>query len=330
MICNEQPDNAPLLAISDLTIGFADARGVVLAADGINLDIVPGQTFGLLGESGCGKSVTLRSILGLVPYPGEVLAGSILWQGRDIRNLPQRQLEAIRGREISMIFQDPTSSLNPVFTIGNQLIETLKIKLKMGDQEAQSRALELLGHVGIPSPRERLKLYPHQLSGGMRQRVMIAIAIASRPRLLLADEPTTALDVTIQDQILSLLAELQRESGMAMILVSHDVGVVTQNCDAIAVMYAGRIMESGPARQVIHAPRHPYTRGLLAAVPTLEAAGEHRPLTSIPGHPPNLATLPPGCPFQARCPHVRDACATLPVTLDRRLPDHGSACPFVD
>jgi peptide/nickel transport system ATP-binding protein len=321
--------SAPLLEIADLTIGFADARGIVLAADRINLEIMPNQTFGLLGESGCGKSVTLRSILGLVPYPGDVLAGRIVWQGRDLLSLPRRNLEAIRGREISMIFQDPTSSLNPVFTIGNQIVETLRIKLNMDRRDARDRAVELLEHVGIPSPRERLQLYPHQLSGGMRQRVMLAIAIATQPKLLLADEPTTALDVTIQDQILNLLADLQRESGMSIILVSHDVGVVAQNCDAIAVMYAGRIMESGPARAVIHTPRHPYTRGLLAAVPTLEAAGEHRPLTSIPGQPPNLGALPPGCPFQARCPFVRGECATIPVEVDRRLPEHGSACPFV-
>jgi peptide/nickel transport system ATP-binding protein len=328
---DRSPDEpAPLLAINDLTIGFADARGIVLAADRIDLQIFPNQTFGLLGESGCGKSVTLRSILGLVPYPGEVIAGDILWKGEDLLQVSRKELEHIRGKEISMIFQDPTSCLNPVFTIGNQMTETLKIKLGMNNSEAQARAVELLDHVGIPSPQQRLKLYPHQLSGGMRQRVMTAIAISTEPLLLLADEPTTALDVTIQDQILNLLAELQRETGMSIILVSHDVGVVAQNCDIIAVMYAGKIMEAGPARELIEHPRHPYTRGLLAAVPTLEAAGTHQPLQSIPGQPPNLADLPPGCPFQARCQYVRPECAAIPVVLDRLLPEHGSACPFVN
>ncbi|MEZ4515956.1 MAG: ABC transporter ATP-binding protein [Chloroflexota bacterium] len=332
---NTQPSNpgqqhdGPLLDIVDLTIGFADARGIVLAANQINLEIQANQTFGLLGESGCGKSITLRSILGLVPYPGEVVAGQIYWQGHDLLQLSRKEMESVRGLDISMIFQDPTSSLNPVFTIGDQIVETLKVKLKMSKQDAQARAVELLELVGIPSPEQRLKLYPHQLSGGMRQRVMIALAIASQPRLLLADEPTTALDVTIQDQILNLLADIQHQTGMAIILVSHDVGVVAQNCDVIAVMYSGKIMESGLAHDVIQTPRHPYTRGLLEAVPTLEGAGQHHPLKSIPGQPPNLADLPPGCPFQPRCPFVRDECATITVQLDHQLPEHGSACPFV-
>ncbi len=320
----------PLLEISDLTIGFADARGIVLPADGVNIQVQKNETVGLLGESGCGKSVTLRSILDIVPYPGEVIGGSICLEGRDLRNLPKRALQKIRGKEISMIFQDPASCLNPVFTIGEQLTETLRVRLGMPAAAARKRAIELLDHVGIPSPAQRLKLYPHQLSGGMRQRVMIALAIAPRPKLLLADEPTTALDVTIQDQILNLLASLRAETGMSMILVSHDVGVVAQNSDSVAVMYAGKILEYGRVRDVLGAPRHPYTLGLLAAVPTLEAAGKRQPLESIPGQPPNLADLPPGCPFQPRCPFVRDECATIPVELDARYPAHGSACPFVN
>lgn len=319
-----------LLDIQDLSIGFADARGILLAADRISLQVGKNQTLGLLGESGCGKSVTLRSILGIVPYPGEVIAGRILWQGRDLLGYSSRELEQVRGKEISMIFQDPTSCLNPVFTIRDQITETLKIKMKLSAREASQRAVELLDHVGIPSPEQRLELYPHQLSGGMRQRVMIAIAIATQPQLLLADEPTTALDVTIQDQILNLLASLRKETGMAMILVSHDVGVVAQNCDLVAVMYAGRIMEFGTANAVMQTPRHPYTRGLLSAVPILEQAGARRPLTSIPGQPPNLADLPAGCPFQPRCPFVSEQCASIPVELDRSYPGHGSACPFVD
>ncbi len=323
-------DTGALLEITDLTVGFADARGILLAADQVSLRLDSNQTLGLLGESGCGKSVTLRSVLGLVPYPGEVIAGRIAWRGQDLRGISRQEMERIRGKEISMIFQDPTSCLNPVFTVGNQIVETLRSKLGMSARDAYHRAVELLAHVGIPSPEQRLALYPHQLSGGMRQRIMIAIAIACQPDLLLADEPTTALDVTIQDQILNLLASLQQETGMAMILVSHDVGVIAQNCDRVAIMYAGRIMEYGTAREVIRQPRHPYTRGLLAAVPTLERAGERRPLTSIPGQPPNLADLPQGCPFQPRCPFVREACATIPAALDRSYPDHGSACPFVD
>lgn len=323
-------DTQTLLSVTDLTVGFADARGILLAADRVSFELHRNQTLGLLGESGCGKSVTLRSILGLVPYPGEVIAGRIQWNGRDLIGLSRREMEKIRGKEISMIFQDPTSCLNPVFTIGNQIVETLTTKLRMSREEARNRAVELLEHVGIPSPEQRLKLYPHQLSGGMRQRIMIAIAISCHPQLLLADEPTTALDVTIQEQILDLLSRLRQETGMSVILVSHDVGVIAQNSDMVAVMYAGRIMEFGTAREVVDNPRHPYTRGLLAAVPTLERPGERQPLTSIPGQPPNLANLPQGCPFQPRCPFVRDECATISVELDRAYPKHGSACPFVD
>ena len=330
MTATTRSDASPLLKITDLTIGFADSRGVVLAADRLNLQVDQNQTLGLLGESGCGKSVTLRSILGLVPYPGTVITGQIEWMGRDLRRIPRRERAKFRGKEISMIFQDPTSCLNPVFTIGNQMVETLKVKLGMSAQDAHHRAVELLDHVGIPSPEQRLKLYPHQLSGGMRQRVMIAIAISTRPRLLLADEPTTALDVTIQDQILKLLDDLKSETGMSVILVSHDVGVVAQNADLVAVMYAGRIMEMGTAQQVIQHPRHPYTRGLLSALPEIDAVRAREPLTPIPGQPPNLAKLPPGCPFQPRCPHVCPECADIPVELDRRYPEHGSACPFVD
>jgi oligopeptide/dipeptide ABC transporter ATP-binding protein len=322
--------NQPLLEINDLTIGFADARGILLAADRINLRLFRNQTLGLLGESGCGKSVSMRSILGLVPYPGEVVAGRILWEGYDLSEVTRSEMQNIRGKEISMIFQDPTSCLNPVYTIGNQIVETLKIKLKMSSKEARERSVELLDHVGIPSPEQRLNLYPHQLSGGMRQRIMIAIAIGSKPKLLLADEPTTALDVTIQDQILNLLADLRDETGMAVILVSHDVGVIAQNSDIVAIMYAGRIMECGSAREVMLSPRHPYTQGLLSAIPSFEHAGERQPLTSIPGQPPNLADLPVGCPFRPRCQYVRDECISIPVELDRDYPDHASACPFVN
>ncbi len=319
----------PLMDVRDLTVGFADARGIFLPADRVSLRVEANQTLGLLGESGCGKSVTLRSLMHMVPYPGEIVGGALLWKGRDLRSLDRRALTDLRGREISMIFQDPAACLNPVFTIGNQMTEMLRIKAGLGREAARERAVELLSHVGIASARQRLALYPHELSGGMRQRVMIAMAIAATPGLLLADEPTTALDVTIQDQILDLLAALKAETGMSMILVSHDVGVVAQNCDVIAVMYAGRIVESGPAADVVRRPRHPYTRALLDAVPTLDASTGRTPLRAIPGQPPNLAALPPGCPFQPRCAFRTDACASVPVVLDAVLPGHGSACPVV-
>lgn len=321
---------SPLLEISDLTVGFADSRGILLAADRVNLRLYKNQSLGLLGESGCGKSVTLRSILDLVPYPGEVIMGSILWEGQVLAGYTRSQMQKLRGKQISMIFQDPTSCLNPVFTVGDQITETLKVKLKMDSASARQRAVELLDHVGIPDPDQRLNLYPHQLSGGMRQRVMIAIAIATQPQLLLADEPTTALDVTIQDQILKLLDELRNETGMSVILVSHDVGVVAQNSDFVAVMYAGRIMEYGSTEEVMLSPRHPYTQGLLTALPSFENAGKRQPLASIPGQPPNLADLPAGCPFRPRCPYVREECNSIPVELDRPYPEHASACPFVN
>jgi oligopeptide/dipeptide ABC transporter ATP-binding protein len=244
--------------------------------------------------------------------------------------MSKRELERIRGKEISMIFQDPTACLNPVFSIGDQITEMLRVKLRMTHQKAVDRSVELLNRVGIPSPERRLVDYPHQLSGGMRQRVMIAIAIASQPKLLLADEPTTALDVTIQDQILSLMAEIREETGMSMILVSHDVGVVAQNADEVIIMYAGQIVERGAAGEVLHKPRHPYTRGLLSAIPKIEQVGQREPLEPIPGQPPNLADLPSGCPFQPRCSFKQNKCSGVSMELDRPEPEHGSACPFVD
>jgi oligopeptide/dipeptide ABC transporter ATP-binding protein len=321
---------APLLDVTNVTIGFADARGIFLPANRVSFEVAKHQVLGLLGESGCGKSVTLRSLMKLVPYPGEVVGGAIEWKGKDLRGRTPREMSAIRGREISMIFQDPTACLNPVFTVGNQMTETLRMRGGLSAAEAYAGAIDLLARVGIASPRERLAAYPHEFSGGMRQRVMIGLAIACKPDLLLADEPTTALDVTIQDQILNLLAELRDDTGMSMILVSHDVGVLAQNCDITAVMYAGWIMESGPARSVMRSPRHPYTRALLEAVPKLRTEGRRKPLASIPGQPPNLAALPLGCPFQPRCPDRRDGCQSVTPLLDRKLPGHGSACPMVN
>jgi len=318
-----------LLKVSGLTVGFPAGAGLLLAADRIDFEVGAGRTVGLVGESGCGKSVTLRSLLGLVPYPGEVLAGQIRWRGEELLGASKRRLAALRGTEISMVFQDPTSCLNPVFSVGDQMTETLRKRAGLGKREARSRAIELLDRVGVPSPERRLASYPHELSGGMRQRVMIAIAISTRPKLLLADEPTTALDVTTQEQILALLKDFQEENGMAIVLVSHDLGVISETCDEVVVMYAGRMLEAGLDKAVMRHPRHPYTQGLIEAMPSLEVSDEEPPVP-IPGQPPNLADLPPGCPFAPRCAHRRDACAEIPVTLDASLLEHGSACPFVE
>jgi peptide/nickel transport system ATP-binding protein len=317
-----------LLDVRGLTIGFPAGEGLLLAADRVDFQVAAGRTVGLVGESGCGKSVTLRSLLGLVPYPGEILTGEIRWQGEDLRAASKRRLGELRGREISMIFQDPTACLNPVFTVGDQIVETLRKRAGLGRAEARTRAVELLDRVGVPSARRRLDAYPHQLSGGMRQRVMIAIAISTRPKLLLADEPTTALDVTIQEQILSLLVEFQQENGMGIVLVSHDLGVISETCDEVVVMYAGRVLEAGANDAVMRAPRHPYTRGLIQAMPSLEVS-DLPPPAPIPGQPPNLANLPPGCPFAPRCGFTQPECASIPVTLDAEPDAHGSACPFV-
>jgi peptide/nickel transport system ATP-binding protein len=324
----QAPPGPALLDVRGLTIGFPAGEGLLLAADRVDFQVAAGRTVGLVGESGCGKSVTLRSLLGLVPYPGEVLSGEIAWQGEDLLGASKHRLGELRGREISMIFQDPTACLNPVFTVGDQITETLRKRGGLGKRDAQMRAIELLDRVGVPSPERRLRAYPHQLSGGMRQRVMIAIAISARPKLLLADEPTTALDVTTQEQILALLKEFQAQDGMAIVLVSHDLGVIAETCDEVAVMYAGRIVEAGLNEAVMRSPRHPYTRGLIQAMPSLEVSDEPPPVP-IRGQPPNLADLPPGCPFAPRCDFSRPECESVPVTLDADLIDHGSACPFV-
>jgi oligopeptide/dipeptide ABC transporter ATP-binding protein len=322
------PATAPLLEVRNLHTAFAGAQGSILAAAGVSFSLGEGETKGLVGESGSGKSVTLLSLLGLVPESGRVIDGEVLWGGRDLLQVPAAELRAIRGREIAMIFQDPTSCLNPVYTIGEQIAETLRVKLGMGGRAARERATELLDHVGIPAAKSRLGSYPHELSGGMRQRVMIAIAIACRPRLLLADEPTTALDVTIQDQILALLAELQHEFGMAMILVSHDLGVVAENCDSVAVMYAGHVVEDAPAVTLFRSPSHPYTSALLRALPSIRTAGRRGRLPQISGQPPDLARLAPGCPFRPRCRGSRDACTEVTMELEAAGPGQVTACPF--
>jgi oligopeptide/dipeptide ABC transporter ATP-binding protein len=321
----------PLLAVQDLTVGFPTADGYALAADRVTFSVARGETLGVVGESGCGKSVTLRALLGVVPRPGVVLGGRVLWRGdQDLLALGRRGWSDVRGKQIAMIFQDPQESLNPVYTVGDQIGEVLIKRVGLSRRDARRRAVELLERVGIPAAARRVREYPHHLSGGMRQRVMIAIAISCNPALLLADEPTTALDVTIQDQILSLLADIQDEYGMAVVMVSHDLGVIAQSCDRVAVMYAGRVVESGDVDQVLLSARHPYTDGLLAAVPRMPGEERHGSLTPIQGQPPIITELPPGCSFAPRCRFSRDECRTVSMLLDQRADNHLSACPYVD
>jgi peptide/nickel transport system ATP-binding protein len=286
---------------------------------------------GLVGESGSGKSVTCRSLLRLVPEPGEIINGSVLFEGEDLLQVKKERLRSLRGREISMIFQDPLASLNPVYTVGDQIGEPLRIHRSLSRRQAREEAESLLARVGIPSARKRLDSYPHELSGGMRQRVMIAIAISCRPKILLADEATTALDVTIQDQILSLLLDLQQENGMAILLVSHDLGVIAQSCDRVTVMYAGFVVEQANTPALFARPRHPYTVALLQALPELAAERPDGRLVPIRGQPPDLADLPPGCPFASRCEFVEaeePSRQGVSMDLEEVEPAHLTACPF--
>jgi oligopeptide/dipeptide ABC transporter ATP-binding protein len=319
----------PLLQVRGLTVGFPTLSGIALAVRNLSLDVRRGEIVGLVGESGSGKSVTCRAILGLVPEPGAILGGGVLLDERDLTKSAPRELRRVRGSDVAMIFQDPVSSLNPVFTVGHQIAEVLRQRRSLSRSQGRARALELLHRVGIPSPERRLRSYPHELSGGMRQRVMIAMALSGEPRLLLADEPTTALDVTIQDQILFLLADIRRETGMAIILVSHDLGVIAQACDTVAVMYAGYLVEVAPAAELFARPQHPYTRVLLDAIPRLDAGVSRGELRAIAGQPPDLRELPAGCPFAPRCPHARAECRAVSMELVDVGPEHLSACPFV-
>jgi oligopeptide/dipeptide ABC transporter ATP-binding protein len=319
------------LTVRELVTVFPARRGVVVAANHVSFDLRPGETMGLVGESGSGKSVTCRSLIRLVPEPGEIINGSVLFDGEDLLQMPTGRLRSLRGREISMIFQDPLASLNPVYSVGDQIGEPLRIHRKMSRRQAREEAVSLLDRVGIPSARKRLDAYPHELSGGMRQRVMIAIAISCRPRILLADEATTALDVTIQDQILSLLLDLQRENGMAILLVSHDLGVIAQACDRVTVMYAGYVVEQASTPGLFDRPRHPYTLALLKALPELAAERADGSLVPIRGQPPDLATLPPGCPFAPRCEFAEsdnESRREVPMELEEVEPGHLTACPF--
>ena len=317
-----------VLTATGLTVGFPGRSGTVLAADQVDLRLARARITGLVGESGCGKSVTLRALIGLVRSPGRILGGTVRWDGRDLLALAPAKLREVRGRDIAMIFQDPASCLNPVVPVGDQVAQALRVKLGTGRKEARARAVDLLAAVGIPAPAQRARDYPHQLSGGMRQRVMIAAAIACEPRLLLADEPTTALDVTVQDQIVSLLVDLQHRTAMSVVLVSHDLALISEVCDDITVMYAGRVVESGSRDAVIGSPRHPYTQALLGVERSFHSRTPGGRLAAVGGEPPDLRNLPPGCPFQPRCPHAAPQCASVSMALDRQDPEHRSACPF--
>ena len=295
-----------ILDVQNLRVEFPTRRGTLTALDGVSFSIAPGEVLGVVGESGAGKSITGMALIRLLEPPGRIAGGEVMLEGRRIDNLPHEEMRKLRGRKIGVIFQDPLTSLNPLYTIGRQLEETILTHLPMGKSEARSRALSLLREVGIPAPEARYEHYPHQFSGGMRQRVVIALALAAEPKLLIADEPTTALDVSIQAQIIALLKRIARDRGAAVMLITHDMGVIAETAQRVAVMYAGRIIEIGAAQDVIHAPKHPYTVGLMGSIPRISAQ-KHR-LVQIEGAMPRLNAIPPGCPFNPRCPHRFDRC----------------------
>jgi peptide/nickel transport system ATP-binding protein len=297
---------AALLEVSHLKVEFPGRRGTLLALDDVSFSIAPGEILGVVGESGAGKSLTGSAIIGLLDPPGRVSAGEIRFDGRRIDNLPYEEMRKMRGRHIGAIFQDPLTSLNPLYTIGRQLTETIQAHLPVDAAEARRRAIRLLEETGIQAAEQRIDQYPHQFSGGMRQRVVIALALAAEPRLIVADEPTTALDVSIQAQIISLLKRLCREHGAAVMLVTHDMGVIAETCDRVAVMYAGRIAEIGPVHDVIHSPAHPYTAGLMGSIPAMDEDRER--LLQIDGAMPRLNAIPRGCAFNPRCPRVFERC----------------------
>ena len=296
----------PLLSVRNLRVEFPTRRGTLVAVDDLSFDIAPGEILGVVGESGAGKSLTGMAIIGLLEPPGRIAGGEIRLEGERIDTLPADAMRRIRGKRIGAIFQDPLTSLNPLFTIGEQLVETILTHLDLNERQARSRAIELLAEVGIPAPEIRIDNYPHHFSGGMRQRVVIALALCARPRLIVADEPTTALDVSIQAQIIDLLKRLARENGAAVMLITHDMGVIAETADRVAVMYAGRLAEIGPVRDVIHAPHHPYTGGLMRSIPKLNEGRET--LAQIDGAMPRLNAIPPGCAFNPRCPERFDRC----------------------
>jgi len=315
-----------LLEIKGLKVHFKTDDGWLHAVDGVDFSIDRGETVSVVGESGCGKTVTAMTILKLVPMPpGRIVGGQVLWQGRDLVPAGPEEMQRVRAKEIAIIFQEPMTSLNPVYSVGEQIAESIRLHEGLGRRAALDRAVEMLALVRIPTPRQRINDYPHQVSGGMRQRVMIAIALACNPQLLIADEPTTALDVTIQAQILDLLRRLRREQGMALLIITHDLGVVAGITDRLAVMYAGRVVETGPTRDLLRTPRHPYTTGLLRSLPRLDQPRQAE-LTPIEGSPPDLASELIGCPFRPRCARALDRCATDDPPMTPAGDARGVAC----
>ena len=296
----------PVLSVRNLSVEFPTRRGTLTAVDDISFDIAPGEVLGVVGESGAGKSLTGAAIIGLLEPPGRIAGGVVQLKGARIDNLPPAQMRLIRGKRIGMVFQDPLTSLNPLYRVGEQLIETIRTHLDLSERAARARAIALLKEVGIQGSERRIDGYPHEFSGGMRQRVVLALALCAEPELIIADEPTTALDVSIQAQIIQLLKKLCRERDTAVLLITHDMGVIAETADRVAVMYAGRIAEIGPVRDVIKHPHHPYTKGLMGSIPALEGAADR--LVQIPGSMPRLTAIPPGCPFNPRCVHAFDRC----------------------
>ena len=322
---DERDMTQSILQVSELTTHLGRSDNPVRAVDGISFDIRPGETLALLGESGCGKSMTALSLLRLLPASGRIVRGRVVFDGQDLLKLPESRMRSIRGGGISMVFQEPMTALNPVHRIGRQIMEALKLHKDMNDAECLAAAIEMLEKVGIPSPEIRISEYPHQLSGGMRQRVMIAMALICNPALIIADEPTTALDVTIQAQILDLLQEMQDHYQASIIMITHDLGVIAETCDDVLVMYAGRVAEQGSVDEVFNAPRHPYTQGLLESIPRLTTPRKSR-LQTIEGMVPALTEMPVGCRFNNRCPHATDLCREQYPALDGTPGEHRTAC----
>ena len=320
--------STPHLVVDDLHVEISSPRGVVHAVTGVSFTLEQGGALGVVGESGCGKSMTLRAIMGILPHSGRITRGRIEYEGADLTALPARRLRELLSREIAMVFQEPATALNPIMRVGDQIAEAPRRRLGYSSQRAEERALELMRLVGIPDPQRRSRAYPYELSGGLRQRVMIAIALSAEPKVILCDEPTTALDVTIQDQILKLLLSLRASEGLSVVFVTHDLAVVAQTCRSIAVMYAGRVIECGQVFEVFREPRHPYTLGLLRSVPAFE--GSRGRLQTIPGAPPDLAHPLPGCPFHPRCPFVQPDCLDGEFPLMALADDRATACIHPD
>jgi peptide/nickel transport system ATP-binding protein len=317
----------PVLSVRNLKVEFPTRRGILTAVDDVSFDIAPGEVLGMVGESGAGKSVTGAAVIGLLEPPGRIAGGEVLLKGERIDNLPYRALRRIRGKRIGMVFQDPLTSLDPLYRIGDQLTETIMTHEPMSAAEARDRALSLLSEVGISAPESRIDNYPHQFSGGMRQRVVLALALCTNPELVIADEPTTALDVSVQAQIIALLKKLCSQHGAAVMLITHDMGVIAETADRVAVMYAGRLAEIGPVREVVKAPSHPYTRGLMGSIPRLDAESER--LAQIPGSMPRLTAIPSGCAFRTRCEHAFARCTVERPPLLQR-PATQAACWLYD